>query len=177
MKKSKKIEVKTKYTKEGFQTFNRSHYQFMMRRKKWWFIAFLILSIPLLVLAVWNGIELNFPFIILFLLIDAMIIVEVFTNILPDLQVKRMIKNDETILNIENTYVFFDDYFTVTNINGKNEIKYETLYQAIETKTSLYIYMNKQAAFLLDKNDVGESEFNKIKEKLTTHLEKKYYIR
>ena len=64
-----------------------------------------------------------------------------------------------------NTYKFYKRYFMVENSEGKAQILYIRLYRVVETRDYYYIYISREAAFLVSKqgftkgNDKEFSEF------------------
>ncbi len=166
MKKSNIIEVKTKYTEEAFYRFNRVHYRFLMRHKKIGFILLFILSIPAIILYLSEGIFNNYWFALLFVLIDIIIVVEVFTNLIPDLQVKRTLKRNKEIVGIENTYRFKKESFEVRNKVGSENHSYDEIYQVLDIGKSIYIYLDKVRAYIVELGNEDEKIKTLLKEKL-----------
>ncbi len=172
---NKTIQVKTKYTEEGYYTFNRVHYRFTMRRKRIWFLLLLVLSIPLIIAYLFEPLFKNIPFAVLFLLCDTIIVIELFTYLIPDLQVKRTLREDASVLDFENEYTFLKDALKVKNSNGTQKVEYIALYQAVETEDYFYLYLNKMAAFLINKKELTKKEMEEIRNRLKESLLKKYY--
>ncbi len=172
---SKSIQVKTKYTEEGYYTFNRVHYRFMMRRKRLWFLLLLVLSIPLIIAYLFEPLFKNIPFAVLFLLCDTIIIIELFTYLIPDLQVKRTLREDASVLDFENEYTFLKEALKVKNSNATQKVEYTSLYQVIETEDYFYLYLNKVSAFLINKKELTKKEKEEICKLLSEALPKKYH--
>ena len=175
MKKTNDLTVKTEYTEAGYYLFNRVHYRFSMRHKKWGFILLFILSLPLILIYTSESIFHNSTFAVLFGLIDIIIVVEVFTNWIPDLQVKRTLKHHPEIMNITNTYRFYQDHLNIKNKIETMDIPYENIYRTVETPNYFYIYLNKMSAFLLTKENLSEEVVTKIRTYLQAYPSKKKY--
>lgn len=50
-----------------------------------------------------------------------------------------------------NTYKFYKNYFKVENPDGNAQIAYFKLYRIVETNTHYYIYLSREAAFIVSK--------------------------
>ncbi len=94
---------------------------------------------------------------IFIIVLDIILLLESFTNLLPDLQTKRILKTDHLIDGMVTTYTFYADRFDMENSLSKGEVPYEKLYRIIETPTYFYLYLNKMSAYL-----VSKEEFSKI---------------
>ncbi|MEG2283232.1 MAG: YcxB family protein [Bacilli bacterium] len=173
----KKINVKTSYTRENYLIFNRVHYHFLLGKKAFFFLLFIILTIPLILLTMFSSIGRSYPIAFFFILLDIFIILELFTNLLPDIEVKRVLKNNKEIENLLNSYTFYNDHFTVKNEMLKDSLLYKELYQVIETSSFLYLYINKNSAYLVNKKDIKESDKEELISILREIIGKKHYFR
>lgn len=174
MKKNLNIKTTTIYDENAYFDFSKTHYLFLLRKRKWWFITFLILSIPLILASLFS--ELKIPsFAIFFFLLDLLIMIEIFTDLIPKWQVKRMIAQNPTILNHKNTYMFNQDSFEVQNVEGRYRYSYSELYQVIESDQYFYLYQNKMAAFLVNKSHLTKKEIIELQEILKS-CELKCYL-
>lgn len=174
MKKSSYIKTTTIYDEKAYFDFSKSHYLFLLRKRKWWFIAFLILSIPLILASLFSALKIP-SFAIFFFLLDLLIVIEIFTDLIPKWQVKRMISQNPSILDHKNTYIFHQDSFEVQNIEGNYHYLYTELYQVIESEQYFYLYQNKIAAFLVDKSHLTKKEIAGLQEILKSYELKCYW--
>ena len=101
--------------------------------------------------------------------------IEIFTDLIPKWQVKRMIAQNPTILNHKNTYMFNQDSFEVQNVEGRYRYSYSELYQVIESDQYFYLYQNKMAAFLVNKSHLTKKEIIELQEILKS-CELKCYL-
>lgn len=87
--------------------------------------------------------------------------------------VKKELKGETIKEEKSFTFKFYDKYFTVSNRNNLNIVKYYKLRKAFETKEFFYLYLDKSHAFLLNKKNflIGNPEdFSKF-------LKKKCFMR
>lgn len=80
----------------------------------------------------------------------------------------------------ENAYVFTEDEFTVTSHgegqSGTSIIAYSFLCRAKETSEYLYLYLNKQQAFIVDKSTMNAESVKMLREKLCSVLGTNYIL-
>lgn len=102
-------------------------------------------------------------------------ILELNTSILPNINYKRIKNKKNNILNTKIKYIFKNNNFQITT--DKDEyIDYDKLYKVINTNDAYYIYINKNKAFIVDKNNIQDKDKtilnNKFKEKVPIYKEK-----
>ena len=175
-KKEKGIVVQTTYTKENYIQFNRVHYRLQFRIQKWFFLVFILFTLPLIYLSFAYDMK-SYVMPIFIIALDIILLLESFTNLLPDLQTKRILKTDHLIDGMVTTYTFYADRFDMENSMSKGEVPYEKLYQIIETPTYFYLYLNKMSAYLVSKEEFSDQELEKVKGYFQTKFHGKYYFR
>ena len=175
-KKEKGIVVQTTYTKENYIQFNRVHYRLQFRIQKWFFLVFILFTLPLIYLSFAYEMK-SYVMPIFIIVLDSILLLESFTNLLPDLQTKRILKTDHLIDGMVTTYTFYADRFDMENSMSKGEVPYEKLYRIIETPTYFYLYLNKMSAYLVSKEEFSDQELEKVKGYFQTKFHGKYYFR
>ena len=60
----------------------------------------------------------------------------------------------------EFTFKFYEKYFTISDSNNFEKIKYWKLYKIYETNDFFYLYINKDHAFLLEKNTFTKGDIS-----------------
>jgi len=148
------FEAKTKYTKEFYIKFQRFN---MFRGGVSGKVMIVSLAVLFIagVLCIAAGIYTNdygaaiFPGVFFILL-------GIFYLFLPQYTTYIMFRKNRGLFDSGVNYSFFDDHFTVTTIsdllNGVNNVKYEGLYKACETKDNFYFYITRVQSFLLNKD-------------------------
>lgn len=100
--------------------------------------------------------------------------IEVNTTMLPRLNLYKLTKQKDSIINSEITYLFKKNNF---KLNQNEFIDYNTLKKVIETKTSYYLYINNARSLIVDKTSLTEEETttltNLLKEKVSIYKYKK----
>lgn len=138
---------KTKYTKNTYQKY----LQFHQNKYGNQYIFTTILTIMLLVFCIITNIKYSSYF-TSFLLILALIGFCFYRFFYPIKLVKREIKTEKFEKEKTFTYCFYENFFTVSDRNFFDKIKYWKLYKVFETDDFFYLYINKDHAFLLDKS-------------------------
>ena len=94
----------------------------------------------------------------------------------PRVQYKAMAK----LKNAENRYVFRDETMDIISaadaFNGQSELRYSVIVRAMETSKYFFIFQTKNQAFLVDKSTITDGTPEQIREKLRSHLGKKYML-
>lgn len=175
-KKEKGIVVQTTYTNENYIQFNRVHYRLQFRIQKWFFLVFILFTLPLIYLSFAYEMK-SYVMPIFIIVLDIILLLESFTSLLPDLQTKRILKTDHLIDGMVTTYTFYADRFDMKNSMSKGEVPYEKLYRIIETPTYFYLYLNKMSAYLVSKEEFSDQELEKVKGYFQTKFHGKYYFR
>lgn len=165
-----KIKNKTIYSKDNYLIFNQVHFH-KNNRKIIPFFYILILLMIYFAFFYFNDIF----FRIVFILIALLIFIEVKSNFLPNMQVKQFFKTDKTYDGLINNYTFFEDRFEIDNKTGKGTIYYSNLYEVLETKDMLYLYINKLTAYLVDKNGFKKDQ-QQVIDTLKKSLKERYQI-
>lgn len=101
-------------------------------------------------------------------------ILEINTSMLPNLNLYKLEKKKDSILNTKVTYIFKKNNFS---LNNKEYIDYNTLKKVIETDKAYYLYLDKSRALIVDKSLLNEENINtltnKLKEQVSTYKYKK----
>ena len=86
----------------------------------------------------------------------------------------HMNKKDD-IINTKVKYIFKKNNFQITT-DKEEYIDYDKLYKVINTKDSFYLYINKNRALIVDKNNLKDEDItilnDKFKEKVPIYKEK-----
>ena len=101
-------------------------------------------------------------------------ILEINTSMLPRLNLYKLEKKKDSILNTKVTYIFKKNNFS---LNNKEYIDYNTLKKVIETDKTYYLYLDKSRALIVDKSLLNDEDINtltnKLKEQVSTYKYKK----
>lgn len=101
-------------------------------------------------------------------------ILEINTSMLPNLNLYKLEKKKDSILNTKVTYIFKKNNFS---LNNKEYIDYNTLKKVIETDKTYYLYLDKSRALIVDKSLLNDEDINtltnKLKEQVSTYKYKK----
>ena len=101
-------------------------------------------------------------------------IIEINTTMLPKINLLKVCKSKDSIINTKVTYVFKKNNF---NLNKDEYIDYNTLNKVIETDNSYYLYINSSRALIVDKSVLEQDEIeylsNTLKQNVSTYKYKK----
>lgn len=101
-------------------------------------------------------------------------LLEVNTNMLPNLNYYKLSKKKDSIIDSTITYVFKKNNF---QLNKDEYIDYSSLKKVIETDSSYYLYINNSRALIVGKEDFTKEDINTLtnifKEKVPTYKYKK----
>ena len=79
-----------------------------------------------------------------------------------------------------NEFLFTDDYMQIkssdSGFSGESRIKYTVLTKAVETSKYMYIFQDKNHAYIVDKSTFSDGTPQQLQEKLQSILGKKYQI-
>ena len=94
----------------------------------------------------------------------------VYRFIEPYYKTKKEFQSEKVQKNLVNFYLFYERYFEVRNKMGSSRLKYYKIYKAYENKDFIYLYINKDYAFILEKSGflIGDADLFKkfIKNKI-----------
>lgn len=96
-------------------------------------------------------------------------IIELNTNLLPNINYQRLKKKKNSILDKKITYLFKEHNFSITT-DKEEYINYKDLYKVIETNNIYCLYINREQAFIVDKENISNEDQNKLKTYLTTNI-------
>ena len=135
----------------------------------WWFLMIVGLSF---VVAVQSHADFIPSFVFMLVLLLAIMGILILYMIM---KVRKRAKEDPSVSH----FVFYDDRLesSLANRDAKSEgaCFYQNLFQAYETKTCFYLYINKMQAFLIVKEGFSdENDVIALREKLVSVLGKKY---
>ena len=101
-------------------------------------------------------------------------LLEVNTNMLPNLNYYKLSKKKDSIIDSTITYVFKKNNF---QLNKDEYIDYSSLKKVFETDSSYYLYINNSRALIVGKEDFTKEDINTLtnifKEKVPTYKYKK----
>lgn len=138
---------KTKYTKKVYQKFLEFHQS--KYGNKYMFktiVIILLLSFCIIINIKYSNYS---P---MFLFIFALIGFCFYSFFYPIKKVQREIKTEKFEKEKEFTFCFYENFFTISDGDFLEQIKYWKLYRVFETNYFFYLYINKDHAFLLDKS-------------------------
>jgi len=103
-------------------------------------------------------------------------ILEINTNILPNINYYKLSKKKDSILNTKIKYTFKKDNFKISS-NKDEYIEYSELKKIIEVEKAYYLYITNSRALIVDKTNLSEDKQEKLtnifKEKVSTYKYKK----
>lgn len=101
-------------------------------------------------------------------------ILEINTSMLPRINLYKVIKSKNSIIDTKVNYVFKRNNF---KLNKDEYIDYNTLKKVIETESAYYLYINNSRALIVDKTVLKSDEIEYLtsvfKENVTTYKYKK----
>ncbi|WP_313756833.1 YcxB family protein [Tissierella sp.] len=170
---NKLFTVKTSMTKEDYHKFL---YIATFRRSKIvipFIVAFAALISALLAYGEgqFNAMEFFIFWILLIFVSFATVIFKV------ERRNKQRIKTDNTgVFNSQDTLDFYEDFLIVKNtaIEGQSKIRYNQLYQVLESKDYFINYFNMNQASLIRKKDMDDEVIEKLKNLYQKEMGNKY---
>ncbi len=87
-----------------------------------------------------------------FLLLICFIAFLLYRFIEPYHKTKKELGSDKVQNTLVNYYFFYEKYFRIKNNIGSSKLRYYKLYKVYENDDSFYLYLNKNNAFILEKN-------------------------
>lgn len=164
----KEIKNTTVYTKENIKKFLEIYY---FERIKVARIALNILITVIIISFITND-ERSTLDIITFIF-SLFGIIEVNSSLLPRINLYKLTKKKDSIIDTKVNYVFKKNNF---KLNKDEYIDYNTLKKVIETNTSYYLYINSKRALIVDKITLKEEDItnltNTLKENVSTYITK-----
>lgn len=167
----KEIKTTTTYSEEKIKTFLKIYY---FERIK---TARILINILIAILIIYFFINYKYNTCLDFIaFIFALFgILELNTNMLPNINYKRIQNKKDNIINTKIKYIFKKNNFQITT-DKEEYIDYDKLYKVINTKDSFYLYINKNRALIIDKNNLKDEDItilnDKFKEKVPIYKEK-----
>jgi len=142
------------FLNESVQTLE-AQYQLnkaLLKSKSLIFIIFDALIVLLAIVSIFGGDY----FMVFFLLIIA-VLFPFFPFLLSKTLVKKVYKTNKIMQNNPvNKFSFYEDYLEVEtvseNFQGKSKVNYNTLYKSLCNDNYIFIFINKQQAFMVDKS-------------------------
>lgn len=163
------IENRTTYTKENVLRFHQIHFHYTLKR--WEFVYYGVIAL-LIFLAFFFFHDLFFRS--LSLLGALFIFFQLKTNMIPNLKVKQLIKNQQIELG-KNHYTFLDQALEVETQEKSIVVPYQELYLVLETKEALYLYCDPHTVYLIDKKGFKKGE-KKVEKKLQEQVIDRYHF-
>ena len=146
---------KTKYTKETYAKYLQFHQNKF--GTKYRFITILIIVLLCFFIIT------NFKYANKttgFILLLALLVFCLYRFFQPISLVKKELKTEKFEKEKEFTFKFYKKYFTISDSNNFEKIKYWKLYKIYETNDFFYLYINKDHAFLLEKNTFTKGDIS-----------------
>lgn len=138
---------KTRYTKKAYQKYIQFHQE--KYGHKYTFTT--IVTILLLAFCFITNIKYsNYPTSIIILI--ALIVFCVYRFFYPIKKIQKELKTDKFKNEKEFTFKFYEKYFIISDKTNYDKIKYRQLYKVFKTKDFYYLYINKDHAFIINKN-------------------------
>lgn len=159
---------KTQYTKQTYYEYLNFHQNKYNLRHQFITIVF-ILFLSFCVLM--NFKYKNYP--TAFIILISLFIFIYYQFFRPQKTIDKELKTDKFGNEEFFTFAFYEKYFTITNKNIKQKLKYQHLFKVFETDNFFYLYVNKDHAFLLKKSGftVGDTaKFLKFLKKKRWHI-------
>ncbi len=168
------FQVAVKYQKEDICSFQRVHYHFILSQYRFFFFDMILLTIPLIILYLFNGV-LTYPLMaILLLLIDVLLLWEYFGNFLPDRRSKKIWKRDASTLEEEHVFRFTKEKVQLLHTNPVVEIFYRDLYRVLEVENAFYFYIHPRNALIVKKDGFTKQNLLGLQETLQKTIGKRY---
>lgn len=167
----KEIKTTTTYSEEKIKTFLKIYYFERIKTTR------ILINILIAILIIYFFINYKYnawlDFIVFIFALFG--ILELNTNMLPNINYKRIQNKKDNIINTKIKYIFKKNNFQITT-DKEEYIDYDKLYKVINTKDSYYLYINKNRAFIVDKNNLKDEDITilnyKFKEKVPIYKEK-----
>lgn len=167
----KEIKTTTTYSEEKIKTFLKIYYFERIKTTR------ILINILIAILIIYFFINYKYNTWLDFItFIFALFgILELNTNMLPNINYKRIQNKKDNIINTKIKYIFKKNNFQITT-DKEEYIDYDKLYKVINTKDSFYLYINKNRALIVDKNNLKDEDItilnDKFKEKVPIYKEK-----
>ena len=166
---------KTQYTKDVYNEYLEFH------RNKFGFkynVSTIAIAFLLLFCIIFNIKQNNIG--AMFLFIIGIFLLIWYRFIYPNKMIADELKSEKFDNEIEFTFVFYNDHFTLLYRGGRKKIKYSNVYKVFESTNYIYLYTDDNHAFLLDKRNflIGDSEnfYKFIKKKIRFRIKVKKSI-
>ncbi len=166
----KLFENKTPYTYEEYLKLNKFHFSKSKKVYNILIIACIILiySISIFMLIVGSKILEPILYIIFATALGGII------KVIPYVATKSITKTDSFINNVTNDEVFYDEYLINKTEQSELKVLYNQVFKAYETKTHFYIYVNKRAAMIVNKENFILGNVDEFRKFLNNKLDNKF---
>ena len=138
---------KTKYTKETYEKYLQFHQN--KYGNKYTFTT--IVTIMLLCFCIITNFQYSNQ-LAEFILLIVLIIFCFYRFFHPVKIIKKELKTEKIEKEKEFTFEFYEKFFTISDAENTEKIQYWKLYKVYKTDESFYLYIDKNHAFLLNKN-------------------------
>lgn len=140
------FENKTKYTEKLYKIFLKAYQEEYGKSDKLFFIYNLVFfGICMIIAFKSNETKLGIGILI------GLLIYLGFKIIRPMRQKQKTEQGPKLKGQFVNTYKFYKNYFKVENPEGDAQIVYFNLYRVVETNDNYYLYISREAAFIVSK--------------------------
>ena len=116
----------------------------------------------------------------LFEIVFVAVLLELFNCFMYFWAPKIQFRNLKKMQNIQNDFIFYDDYIKVTSVNaeynGEGEIQYSLLLKVMETSKYLFVYPAAGQAYIIDKSTITNGTLEELQDKFKQLLNKKYIV-
>lgn len=168
-----KIVSNTTYTKKVLKDLNRNHFKYETRitRK----IINIIVAIDILanLILLLMGDYTYFTTNVIFGQIFLLVIVAVInTSILADISTYMFLKTDKVSLDLKTEMTFDKENITAVNEVENMTLSYDKLYKILETKEYIYLYLNKQQSFIVNKENISVTDLAVLRDILKQNVKK-----
>ena len=169
------IKASSKYDWETIKKFNRFH---ILSRARFFNVLILLMEIYMIFVFAFAAISQTFttgllPSFCLFLLWNAFIVFVYFG--LPKIRYNK----NKVIKNSENRFVFTENDVTETSGNGlhtgTSAVKYDAMWRVYETKGYIYLYINSNQSYIVDKSTVTGGTVEDLRMLLISKIGAKKY--
>lgn len=166
------IKNKTIYTKEILLGYGKYWYFNYRKFNRTVFSLFGILSIVSGIIYFLSGDFIAFP---IGFIVGLFLLVKFNSSFIPKMWLKHILKENPMILNLENTYIFHNDFMELFHLESHEKISYQQLYHYFEYQNYFYIHWivsGKINHIFIDKNGMIEGSVDDLRKLLQEKIVK-----
>ena len=148
---------KTKYTKQAYEKYLQFH------QNKYGHNYHFVTAVTILLLCFCIIMNLKYSnYITAFILIIILVIFCFYRFFNPVKKVQKELETEKFKKEQEFTFTFYEKYFTISDNQFLDKIKYCQLHKVFETEDFFYLYINKDHAFLLNKFTFSKGDISEF---------------